>query len=418
MGFHKLEGRVSVRSIVMLVSTGFCLCLSSAFGQATGVCEGINGAKIVGYAIDPDDPEREVVVHILIDKKHRYPVTAKLPHKDADKDGHAFEFEIPAGLQDQRKHRLRAFVFNSPRGPNPPLEDVPEMFQMGWPTIGGDVKISAAAGESEIVIRTKHRFAGAIGSLTWNGLEFVDAHDHGRQIQSASNFQLKGQSFGAECFNPTEAGRRLDGVNAVSSSRLLALNAKPDSVETLTDMAFWLGPNEAGPDCPTSQTTRVRSDHRLLKEVTIGVAGFSQVLEYTTTFLLPSGFESVYQQFEVVTGYMPARFSEFWTFDPETSTRAKLDDGPGEQALPVIFSTPDGGHAMGVWNSGKKVGYGRWRFAAQKLVKWNAVQRRGTIDGRRIQPATPFHSRSFVFVGSLADVERDMAGIYEKFKEK
>ena len=407
--------------LAWLASLILWLSAPTGFAQATGVCEGIKGSKIVGYAIDPSQPEREVVVHILIDKKHRYPVTANLAHEDADKDGHAFEFEIPAGLQDRRKHRLRAFVFDGPRGPNPPLEDVPEMFQMGWPTIGGDAKISASAGGSEIVIRTKHRFAGAIGSLTWNGLEFVDAHDHGRQIQSASNFQLPGQSFGAECFNPTEAGRRLDGVNAVSSSRLLDLKIAPSRIRTTSDMAFWLGPNEAGPDCPTSQTTRVLSGHRLEKDVTIGVgegAGFDQVLDYRTTFYLPPDFESVYQQFEVVTGYMPARFSEFWTFDPETGTRAKLDDGPGEQALPVIFSTPDGGHAMGVWNSGKKVGYGRWRFAAQKVVKWNAVQRRGTIDGRRIQPATPFHSRSFVFVGSLADVELDMAGIYEKFKEK
>jgi len=183
-------------------------------------------------------------------------------------------------------------------------------------------------------------------------------------------------------------------------------------------MAFWLGPNEAGPDCPTSQTTRVLSGHTLLKDVTIGVAGFDQVLDYRTTFYLPEGFASVYQQFEVVTGYMPARFSEFWTFDPKTSTRAKLGDGPGEQALPVIFSTPDEGHAMGVWNPSEKVGYGRWRFGPEKVVKWNAVQRRGKIDGKELQPDNPFQSRSFVFVGSLTDVERDMAGIYEKFAEK
>lgn len=402
----------------MLFCTGLYACASIGFGEAAGVCEGISGAKIAGYAIDPAQPEREVVVHVIIDRKHRYAVTANLEHADDDKDGHAFEFEIPAGLQDRRKHRLRAFVFNSPRGPNPPLEGVPESFQIGQPTLGGDAKISAPAGESEIVIRTKHRFAGAIGSLTWNGREFVDAHDHGRQIQSASNFQLPDQPFGAECFNPTEAGRRLDGVNAVSSSRLLELKVAPNRIRTQSEMAFWLGPNEAGPDCPTSQTATVRSGHLLEKDVTIGVAGFDQVLDYKTTFKLPPGFKSVYQQFEVVTGYMPARFSAFWTFNPKTSTRAELDDGPGEQALPVIFATPDGSHAMGVWNPGEAVGYGRWRFESEKVVKWNVVQRRGKINGEKIQLTKNFESRSFVFVGSLADVERDMAGIYEKFAPK
>ena len=52
----------------------------------------------------------------------------------------------------------------------------------------GDATIRAKAGPSDIVITTTNRVAGAIHSLTWNGKEFVDSADHGRQIQSASNF--------------------------------------------------------------------------------------------------------------------------------------------------------------------------------------------------------------------------------------
>src|SRR5687768_5976005 len=46
--------------------------------------------------------------------------------------------------------------------------------------------IRAPAGQSEIVITTTPRVAGAIHSLTWNGKEFIDSFDHGRQLQSAA----------------------------------------------------------------------------------------------------------------------------------------------------------------------------------------------------------------------------------------
>ena len=107
----------------------------------------------------------------------------------------------------------------------------------------GDAVIRAPAGRSEIVITTTSRLAGAIHSLTWNGKEFIDSADHGRQLQSAANFDL-GKPFFPEVFNPTEAGSRADGAGERSSSRLLKLSARGRVLETTTQMAFWLAPGE------------------------------------------------------------------------------------------------------------------------------------------------------------------------------
>jgi hypothetical protein len=52
----------------------------------------------------------------------------------------------------------------------------------------GDSVIRGKAGSSEIVITTTARVSGAIHSLTWGGKEFIDSYDHGRQMQSAANF--------------------------------------------------------------------------------------------------------------------------------------------------------------------------------------------------------------------------------------
>ena len=77
--------------------------------------------------------------------------------------------------------------------------------------VSGDAQIRAKAGPSEIVITTTSRLAGAIHSLTWNGREFIDSADHGRQLQSASNFDA-GSRITGETYNPTEAGSRFDGA--------------------------------------------------------------------------------------------------------------------------------------------------------------------------------------------------------------
>ena len=77
------------------------------------------------------------------------------------------------------------------------------------PVVSGDAEVRAPAGDSEIVIRTTSRLAGAIDSLTWRGREFIDSHDHGRQLQSASNCDVDGTPFN-ETFNPTEAGCERD----------------------------------------------------------------------------------------------------------------------------------------------------------------------------------------------------------------
>src|SRR5262249_25300879 len=89
----------------------------------------------------------------------------------------------------------------------------------------GNSVVRAQAGASEIVITTTDRVAGAIHSVTWGGKEFIDSTDHGRQLQSASNFDCDGR-FIPEVFNPTEAGSRADHIGPKSSSKLLSVSVE------------------------------------------------------------------------------------------------------------------------------------------------------------------------------------------------
>lgn len=286
------------------------------------------------------------------------------------------------------------------------------------PRVSGTGTIRARAAASEIVIQTTDRLAGAIHSLTWNGKEFIDSFDHGRQLQSAASFDCGRQTeFWAECYNPTEAGSRADGRGERSSSRLLCYHAEGNGLRTTTQMAFWLAPGERSSGRLALNDT-VLSRHLVSKRVRIGYKHLDHVIEYRVTFTVPTGEYHTYAQFEALTGYMPAEFERFWKFVPETGQLEPLDDGPGEQASPVVFSVDTGTHAMGVYSPDQpsagyeQAGYGRFRFQREQVVKWNCVFRVQSPEGIA---AGDYSYRVFVAVGALADVRKALCVLAAEF---
>jgi hypothetical protein len=279
------------------------------------------------------------------------------------------------------------------------------------------VVIRGTAGPSEIVITATRRVAGAIHSLTWDGKEFVDSFDHGRQIQSASNLDCGRPTFPAEVFNPTEAGSRADGTGRTSTSRLLAVEAGGIELRTANRMAFWLRPGEKSDGHPARNSGPL-SDHVVRKRVRVGYKGFAHAVDYHVTFTVPPGERHTAAQFEAVTGYMPAAFGTFLRFDRADNTLKPLTDGPGEQADPVVLSTADGRHAMGVFSPDQpstgfeKAGYGRWRFTAEKVVKWNCVFRVRDPNG---VAAGDYAYRCFVVVGTRQNCADTLAGLHAAF---
>ena len=250
--------------------------------------------------------------------------------------------------------------------------------------------------------------------MTWNGREFIDAADHGRELQSASSFDCD-KLGNSEPFNPTEAGSRRDGAGRKSTSRLLKISAVGKALETRTQMAFWLPPGEKSGGILAKNTTEL-SEHILAKRVRIGFREQPNVISYDVTFTLPPNEPHTFAQFEALTGYMPASFEKFWKFDPAKGELEGLADGPGEQPFPVVLATAGGTHAMGIFASadGQAAGctgpgYGRFRFVREKVVKWNCVFRKR--DTERGIGAGDYMFRMFVIVGDLAMVRDSLRAL-------
>lgn len=122
-----------------------------------------------------------------------------------------------------------------------------------------------------------------------------------------------------------------------------------------------------------------------------------------------------------MTGYMPPEFERFWKFLPASGKLEPLDDGPGEQQYPVILANAAGTHAMGVYSPAQPspgfetAGYGRFRFQAEQVVKWNCVFRQRSEQGIAVGD---HQFRVFCAIGTLEDVRQSLATLVAKFARR
>ena len=287
------------------------------------------------------------------------------------------------------------------------------------PVVSGDAELAGTIGGKPLVIRTTSRLAGAIDSVKWAGVEFIDSHDHGRQLQSAINADVGGV-YQVECYNPTEAGSVVDALGPKSTSRLEFLSVQDGVLTTRTRMAYWLAPGMKSHG-HLAFNDRLLSDHVLTKQVSIGRPGMDHVLDYRVKFTVPADRPHTYLLVEGLTGYMPWMFSEELRFDAKTSTLVPLPRQNGEQRDPVVLSTSSGEHAMGVFTPYRPpegqpaVGYGRFQFEHDKVVKWNCVFRLRSPAG--IKPGD-YAYQLYVVIGTREDCRRTLAALTKEFADR
>lgn len=266
-------------------------------------------------------------------------------------------------------------------------------------TGGGDSAIGADVFGDQLVIRTSTRMAGAIDSITWRGKEFIDAADHGRELQSAAFFS------GDECWNPTEAGSASDANGPTSLSRLIDISAQGNNLQTTIQMAYW---EWRAPWCTPHSPV---SNDRVSKNVTIGWNGLPNVIDYQVTFTVADAQN--YVMFEALTGYMNREFNRRFTYEPGTDN-LQPTGVEGEQGKPVIHANADLNYAMGIYSPDlpqsnlPDLGYGSFSFG--DTTKWNAVFRPGPV-----QAGSRSSFRMFVVIGTLSDVTRSMRAVHQTF---
>ena len=398
------------KAILTLVGFFLILFCSAQIYTPIGALDYADQLGGYGWAYDEDAGTQPINVHVYIDGMLYVVLTADLIRPDLVSDGiapnaeHGFSFTI-TGFDTTRAHEIVVYAIDYGAVSNPILSNCP--FRIGLQPFG-DASISNIAGSSLITITTTERLAGAIGSLVWDGKEFINSYDHGRELQSATSFNNM-----SECLNPTEAGSAHDDTGSTSTSFLQYLYASGNYLETQTQPAFWIQPGDTAPLCGYAVNTSERASHYFHKKVTIGMPDMPHVIQYNTEFDIPPNTSYTLGAFEVLTAYMPPDFSVFWNYDPVSYQLTPLSDGPGEQQVPIIFSTTDSSYAMGIYSPDlpdstyPDDGYGRFRY--DDCTKWNCVFKKSPVE------SGTYKFRSYVLVGSLTNVEVSMSQLYYYF---
>ena len=280
-------------------------------------------------------------------------------------------------------------------------------------------------GKDFLVLRSESRFAGAISSIRFRGVEFIDATDHGRLLSGAIQFDGWG-----ECLNPTLPGGMTDTDD--TSSILLSVRATADSYEASTRMAYWLRPGTPHhvnlttgqsdftspqpcerPPADQAQTTAVNStvvsNVVYTQNMKVSFAGVANAVLDEISFDVEDDHSKVVV--EALTGYMPSNFINFYLYSQSAGTFLQdknVAAHPGEQPAPIIAATPDGKSAIGVLSLTREPTplYGRWVLSA--VSKWNIVFRPNGVfpKGRHVY-------RCVWAIGSLAEVQTSLSKIME-----
>ena len=251
------------------------------------------------------------------------------------------------------------------------------------------------------------RFGAAIDSLVFRGKQFVDATDHGRELQIA--WQNDGHY---ECYNPTEAGSAADGRKTTSSSKVLQFAVNGTAVHTASLPAYWSAPNTKLSYCRAINKT-VRTTSVLYKDVQIGVGGYANVMHVAITL---DAKEPLHQfRIEAPTLYTPGDFNQQFLFDPASGALnlIGLDQNNREWPMPVVLSTADGQFATSAYSPDLPEGTApnnaylnfRTPVAAPTTNKWSVIYYREGGAGQ-------YHFQAYVIVGNREEVRQTLVALY------
>lgn len=304
--------------------------------------------------------------------------------------------------------------------------------------VNGTATISATDGVfGTISVSTSNQFGGAVSSIKWNGKEYINNWDHGRQLQ------LNMQFFNRYCcYNPYEAGSWDDGKGPTSTSKVLSLNASGNRLETNTQMCWNFKEFNKNPNSldycgdpsqwlPVVPYTTPLSNYRAHKIITIGFAGIPNVIEYLIDEFIP---EAVLKGNNNLTAVLNYDFASLRSWDVVSKDYRNMRALAGVDDRIKVVSTADGSYAMG-WYAPEllqpygSVGTANWWLIVPPdpfyrdpidptkvdlnyaCVHFGSVNRYDTFNG----PATTGGDRAYLVVGNLDQVKQALAQVHLQF---
>ena len=271
-----------------------------------------------------------------------------------------------------------------------------------------DYRISNAA----LSIGISKRDAGAVSSIIYNGHEFVNDYDHGRQMQVAWVYNEEG-----DIYNPTEAGSAEDYTKPTSTSKLLSVNIEGNKIITENHPAYWWGPGKG-------LNAKTVTKDTLKKTITIGYRGDPQVIVFDTVITVsPELTGPPITKIRVVSPalYTSWAMTEHYQFDLRDGTMEKIPVPAGsdmaksrfidrmrfnkERKRIPILSSLDERYAIGLYTPQSE---NFWVYSSYNFPRTPPANACNKVTCRFLhfaETGRTYTYRTFVIVGNLESVK-------------
>jgi hypothetical protein len=300
----------------------------------------------------------------------------------------------------------------------------------GYRRYGRADTLFATLAAGGVTIRSNLVAGCSLWSWEWNGGEFVNVHDLGRQIQTSVGF-----THGKIGVNPTEAGTRYSSSGLRPAIRQGAPCASVTTVGTTTaspTQRTRAVPLEWVPELLGGGPANPVAFPRMLvgKDVTLNYAGLGPVARYVTVVHVPVAYRP--SGVEIPSVYLTGDLRELTLYDAATDTERRLrvqcdslyGDNPASGFGGVIASSRDGSRAFGLYGvhverggsvTRPRAGFGYSRHNCRSLgsgasdnptTKLRALNQEGLVAGEN-------RFTTYLVSGTRADVQRLMRRLYE-----
>lgn len=319
---------------------------------------------VSGWAIDPDSPSLSTDIDLYIDNVFISRTSTNKYRPDINSlysttGDHGFSVQIPASYLNGSPHTIRLYA---PDRQNPNFGNLnSQLVNSGKFYNFGDYTISGQTNSfGPISVSTAGRYAGGIFSITWNGYEFINSYDHGREIGTntiGSTIANPNPNF-SELYNPTEFGSQRDLFSQTSSSKLLNISSRSQSqLSATTQMAHFVPANTPSdiPPYPIAINKVDLSDHVVEKNITIGNYGNGNIIKIITDIYIPlidSQVDILSDiQFVPMYAFTTSQLTADLLYDKNNPSAGLYPSGyinPTEQDKIVAKSTQNGSHCIAI----------------------------------------------------------------------
>lgn len=264
-----------------------------------------------------------------------------------------------------------------------PSENIPgyspqPLVAYGYPRFGNASEVLLSLSAGGVTVESNKVAGGTTWRWFWNGVQFLNHADYGREIQGAFYYA------GRNDVNPNEAGDRLTfsflDPSIRHGSPVLDFKNQGTMQVTRAVPLDW-DPSLHGGD----------QDHPLIwentvlgKDLILNFNSLGSVAKYTTHLVLPGAAQGT---LAMPAGYLLSSFNRYWTYDAGSNAlkevTASMPDGClsldgssfgaysfSVNAGGIIMSDAAGANAMGVYGVGVSQGGSVSYFAMWKFFCW------------------------------------------------